>query len=166
MQKLKPVFIALLLAFAACDTSSSRSSSGPSSGTPAPQQSGPGKVGQRVESSNVALTVIRATKQDALGEYFKADAGKVYLVTEVLIEATQDKAPYNPLYFKVKDASGYEYTAAIPAMSDALKSGELSKGERVRGAVAFEIPMTARELVLSYEPMVVGDFKPIKVALD
>ena len=126
------------------------------------------KVGERAESAGLALTVSKVERKKDLDVISKAKAGNVFVVTDVLIESTaKDKAPYNPLYFKVKSADGYEYNAAITGLSNQLKSGDLATGDKVRGIVAFEVPEGAKGLVVSYEPLVIfGGYKPIKVALD
>ena len=126
------------------------------------------KVGERAESAGLALTISKVERKKDLDVISKAKAGNVFVVTDVLIESTaKDKAPYNPLYFKVKSADGYEYNAAITGLSNQLKSGDLATGDKVRGIVAFEVPEGAKGLVVSYEPLVIfGGYKPIKVALD
>jgi hypothetical protein len=71
------------------------------------------------------------------------------------------------LYFKVKDADGYEYNATLNSGDNALKSGDLAQGDKVRGIVAFEVPTGAAGLILSYEPLVIaGGYDPIRIALD
>ena len=126
-----------------------------------------GKSGERVEAGGIALTVVGVERLPSLNEFMKAGTGKTYLVVDVVIEATtRDKAPYNPFYFKVKDSEGFEATAGLGG-NDSLKSGELAKGEKVRGKVTFEIAEGARGLVLSYQPLVLlGGYEPIRVALE
>lgn len=126
------------------------------------------KVGERAESAGLALTVSKVERKKDLDVISKAKAGNVFVVADVLIENTaKDKAPYNTLYFKVKSGDGYEYNAAITALPNQLKSGDLTTGDKVRGIVAFEVPEGAKGLVVSYEPLVIlGGYKPIRVALD
>jgi hypothetical protein len=74
--------------------------------------------------------------------------------------------PYNPLYFVVKDANGYEYSESMSSLDPSLKSGDLNKGDQARGHLAFEVPENATNLVLSYEPMVLfGNYQPIHITL-
>lgn len=118
--------------------------------------------------NGIALTVVKTEKKDELSQFQKAKAGNTYIVAEVLIEnVSVDKAPYNPLYFKVKDGDGFEYNPEIVGGDQALKSGELPKGDKARGNVAFEVKKDAKGLVLSYKPIVLfsGD-EVIRVALD
>lgn len=126
-------------------------------------------IGDRVESAGIALTVVSVTKADQISTFLKPSSPeKEYLVIEVIIENTSrdQPAPYNPLYFKVKDADAYEYNTAILAPDPALQSGELAKGAKVRGKVAFEVPKTATGFVVSYQPLVIlGGYETIYVDL-
>jgi hypothetical protein len=136
--------------------------------TDAPVAPAVAKVGDRVEANGIAFTVVSMKKADKIGDFLKADAGNTYVIVEVLIENIDvDKAPYNPFYFKVKDADGFEYTAGITTDNQALKSGNLAKGEKARGVVAVEVKKDATGLVLEYKPLVLfsGD-EAIKVALE
>lgn len=129
---------------------------------------GPAKIGDRVDSGGVALTVMGVQRAADLGQFQKAKDGNAFVIAEVVLETTgRDEAPYNPLYFKVKDADGFEYNVALNIQDGALKSGKLASGEKVRGTVAFEVKENASGLVLSYEPLVIlGGYEPIKVALE
>jgi hypothetical protein len=129
---------------------------------------GPAKIGDRVDSGGVALTVMGVQRAADLGQFQKAKDGNEFVVAEVLLETTgRDEAPYNPLYFKVKDGDGFEYNVALNIQDGALKSGKLPSGEKVRGTVAFEVKQGASGLVLSYEPLVIlGGYEPIKVVLE
>jgi hypothetical protein len=126
------------------------------------------KVGQRIESAGIALTVNSAEQKENAGQFLQAKPGRVYLVTDVTLEnATRDTAPYNPLYFKVKDSDGFEYNGSLIGDDRSLKAGELATGEKARGTVAFDVPANAKELVLSYQPMVLfGGYQVLRVALD
>ncbi|HLY67923.1 MAG TPA: DUF4352 domain-containing protein, partial [Chloroflexota bacterium] len=110
------------------------------------------KVGETITSGGVGLTANSVNKTASLGQFLKASPGKIYAVVDVTIENTgRDKEPYNPLYFKAKDADGYEYNGSLIGDDKALKSGELAAGEKARGTVGFEIPDSAKGLVMSYQ---------------
>lgn len=111
-----------------------------------------GKVGERVESNGIALTVNSVSAVDNVSDVFKPKEGNIFLVVDVTIESVdKDAAAYNPLYFDVKDADGFEYSYNFTSPDPTLKSGELSPGEKARGNVAFEVPAGALGLVLSYK---------------
>ena len=141
--------------------------------TPTPAANAPtaaptraGAIGERIEQNGVALTVIKMEQKAEIDQFQKATTGNVFLVAEVLIENSGvAKAPYNPLYFTVKDGDGFEYNAALTAGEGALKSGELVRGDKARGVVAFEVKQTAKTLILSYKPLVFGAGDAIRIAL-
>jgi hypothetical protein len=109
-----------------------------------------GAVGDRIEAGGIALTVKQVKRLDSVNDYSKAEAGNEFLVVEVLTENVGlAAAPYNPMYFKLKDDQGYEYYATSSAPEPSLKSGELAKGESARGWIAVEIPKGAKGLVLT-----------------
>lgn len=126
------------------------------------------KVGDRVESAGIAITVNSVKRADAAGQFMKAKPGRTFVIADVTIESvSRDNAPYNPLYFKVKDADGREYTANIVGVDDSLKHGELPKGEKARGNISFDVPTEAKGLVLSYQPIVLfGGYQTIRVQID
>lgn len=123
-------------------------------------------VGDRVESGGIALTITEVTTSMG-ADFFKPDTGNVYLVASVLIEnVTRDETPYNPMYFGVKDSEAFEYKSTLWSPDPGLKSGNLPKGDKVRGNVAFEVPEGATGFVLTYEPIVIlGGYEPIRINL-
>lgn len=127
-----------------------------------------GKVGDRIEQGGIALTVVNVLKVASVSEFLQPEPGNTYLVVEVIIEniSRDDETPYNPLYFSVKDADGFQYNVTMLAPDPALSSGKLVKGDKVRGNVAFEVKETASGLVISYEPLVLlGGYETIRIEL-
>jgi len=133
------------------------------------QSNGAATVGQRVESGGIALTVEKVERRSELVRYQDVPTGREFLVAEVLIETTgHDEAPYNPLYFMVKNDEGVEHSASVVnPLPDSLKSGKLERGQKIRGTVVFEIEQGGTGLVLSYEPTGIGgEYKVIRVDLE
>lgn len=127
-----------------------------------------GKVGEPRTAAGVTVGVNAVTKVQQINQFLKPQTpGNVYLVVDVLIGNDRDQeTPYNPLYFKVKDNSGREYTNALLAPDPSLKFGNLAKGDIVRGNVAFEVPPDAKGFVLTYQPLVIlGGYQPIRIDL-
>lgn len=123
-------------------------------------------VGERVEKGGIALTVLSvATTTDIKG--LLVPLLDHFLVIEVLIETTtRDSAPYNYLYFKLKDDTGAETPVAMTAPAPNLSSGDLVQGDKVRGNIAFDVASSAKGFVLTYEPLVImGGYEPIRVDL-
>lgn len=123
-------------------------------------------VGDTIKNDKVALTVAKVDTTATIGQFQKAKDGNTFVIADVIVEAVADKQPYNPLYFKVKDADGREYNATISTADDSLKTGELTAGDKARGTVAFEVPSAASGLVLSYQPVVIGADAPLRVKLN
>jgi hypothetical protein len=138
--------------------------------TPEPPPATPAQsiaqIGDRVEAGGIALTINGASTVSTI-DFMTAAEGKTYLVVDALLEnVSRETAPYNPLYFSVKDADGFQHNSTLVAPDPSLKSGELPLGDRVRGNIAFEIPAGATGLVLTYEPLVIlGGYEPIRVSV-
>ena len=135
---------------------------------PEPKPVALAKIGQRTESGGIALTVNGVQRNSNAGQFLRAKPGRTYVIADVTIESvTRDNAPYNPLYFKVKDSEGMEYDAGLFGPDNSLKSGELTKGDKSRGSVAFDVPSDAKGLVLSYQPIVIfGGYQTIRIQLE
>lgn len=153
--------VGLAVAFAVFVPSPSIPSAGPS-------QVEPVNVRERTEAGGVALTVEKVDRRAKLGRYEKARPGHEFLVAEVVIETTsRDQAPYNVHYFSVKDANGFVHgPSATFALPEHLPSGTLARGEKVRGAVAFDVEQGAKGLVLRYQPAGYPAIPSLAVALD
>jgi hypothetical protein len=119
-------------------------------------------------SKGIALTVENVERRASLSRLQEAGTGRVYVVAEVVLETvSRDKAPYNFSYFKLADGRGAEFAHAMPTFSGALGYGDLARGGKVRGKVAFEVAEGASGLVLTYEPFGPwGGYEPIRIALD
>jgi hypothetical protein len=126
-----------------------------------------GKIGERVEASGIAITVKGISRANTLLDVMKPKSGNVFLIIDVLIEnvSRDEKAPYNPLYFKIKDSEGFEYDITFVSPDPSLSSGELIKGDKARGNIAIEIKANATGLILTYKPITFDDYTPISINL-
>lgn len=127
-----------------------------------------GKVGERREAGGIALTVMGVSQAATINDFMKAADGNTYLILDVLVENTgKEEAPYNPLYFTIKDTDGFQYQNSIIAPDPTLQSGTLPIGDKARGNVAFEVKDGAKGLVVTYEPLVIlGGYEPIRIAVE
>lgn len=111
-----------------------------------------GKVGDRTEGYGMALTVVTTSKTGEKLGFSQPKPDHIFLVAEVVIESiANDDASYNPLFFRVRDSDGFEYRAQAVGPEPGLRSGKMSRGEKVRGNVAFEVKNTATGLTLIME---------------
>lgn len=174
MKKIHLLIFVLIVAVLACGSSTStpgapRATSAPGATAVPAATAAPialGQVGDRIESNGIALTVNSVSATDNVNDVFKPKEGNIFLVADVTIESVdKDPANYNPLYFKVKDADGFEYSYAFTSPDPSLKSGELSPGDKARGNVAFEVPTGATGLVLSYKAIDFSGDEAIEVEL-
>lgn len=134
---------------------------------PSPLDFPQNKLGTPAESAGVTLTVLSVQKVKSLSG-MSAKKGYTYLDLEVEISNSgrDDPSPYNPLYFKIRDNQGYEYSTSFISVEPALKSGKLARGEKVKGHVTFEIPENAAGLLALYEPEVLfGGYRIIRIDL-
>jgi hypothetical protein len=98
------------------------------------------------------LTVVSIEKQASLSEYQTAPSGKVYLVANITIENTADRAkPYNIYDFRLQ-TSGGQVLDPSGFGSNELGSGDLVQGGKVTGKVAFEVPIETAAQYIIYKP--------------
>lgn len=114
----------------------------------------------------IYLQVWTMDFQDKVG-YMRASNGSTFLLVGVRIDNYgRSSAPYNPLYFSLKDSDGFEYNTTIYTGSRGLSSGDIAKDEFVNGIIAFEVPKKATGLTLSYEPLVIaGGYDKLSIML-
>ena len=99
---------------------------------------------ETVEAGKNSYTVneIRDPAPPGLGG---VAVGKRLVAVDITQVGLVDEAPYNRLYFSVQDSDGYvyDYSFARADIEPNLRSGELAKGQKVRGWVTFELPESA-----------------------
>jgi hypothetical protein len=136
-----------------------------SAATTAPEDDGPivGKVGtalplQWTEGGKVSATgsvTVNSAKRVAefKGDYTTDTPKKgVYLVVDISYALETGSTDYNPYDWSVRDAEGHEYREAFVTQDDAnepLHSGTLTKGQKARGVIYFDIPKGAVTLEYS-----------------
>jgi hypothetical protein len=124
-------------------------------------------VGQRVEAAGVALTFNQVTAGTRL-QRTRAAKGRIFVDLLVTIQnLSHPDTPYNPFYFKAKDALGYEYVPVVIAHDSLLHPGSLGNGQKVSGHVFFEVPEGTEWLVVSYLPQVlVENYEEILLGIE
>jgi hypothetical protein len=127
-----------------------------------------GKIDERIVQDGVAYTVSEVAQTQELGPYSKAGEGEVFETLLLTIENVEQDKPvsYNLFYASLRDVDGYHYSAEILGDSQQLKSGELPKGDTIKGSVAFRIPADAKGLVFEYKVLSFDATPPLSIALD
>lgn len=125
-----------------------------------------GCVGLLVLGGGLELTVL-AVENPPAPEFLPTKPGNVYLAVQARVRnVDREEAPYNPVYFRVKDGSAFEYSATLSVKDPAFLFGTLARGQSAAGWVTFEVPAGARGFVLTYEPLVIlGGYEPLRVDL-
>lgn len=124
-------------------------------------------VGEVVEAGGVSL-VVNSLTAAATSDILAPAEGNFYLILDATITnvSRDDGAAYSPLYFSVKDSDGFEYEYAFVYFEPAIHAGNMPLSDKVRGNVAFEIPLTTKDLTLTYDPIVIGGgYEQIRVKL-
>lgn len=126
-----------------------------------------GKVGERVQSGGMAVTLNSVDLSTRISDLWTPEEGNIFVVLDVTVESVdREDGPYNPLYFKLKDQDGFEYTSNLLAPDPSLSAGNLAPGDRARGNIAFEVKLGAQQLVMSFEPLVLfGGYQTIRFAV-
>jgi len=123
----------------------------PAQPKPSPPAIARGKVGQRVEAPEIAMTVLTVSNEPRFKELFTPGPSEKFVDVEVLIEnATQRGFAYYSNQFTLADDKGRHYTStALGAGQPALGWGTVVPGDKARGHLAFVVPRDATGLTLT-----------------
>ena len=127
-----------------------------------------GKVGQRVDSAGLGVTVVTVSNQPQHGELFKPAAGQKFIDVELLIENnTARQFDYYSSQIEVRDDRDRTYAARqLGAADPALGWGHIVPGEKVRGHLAFVVPADAKGLTLAMAgPTAPADAPAVRIEL-
>lgn len=128
-----------------------------------------GKVGQRVASAGLAITVVGVTNEPRYKEVTAPPASQKFVGVEVLIENIGDQGhQYFSTSFKIKDPQDRTYASGGLGVGEPpLDWGTIVQGEKVRGHIAFVVPKDATGLTLAYMPPGGGPagYRPIHIEL-
>ena len=98
------------------------------------------------------LTVVSIEKLASLSDYQTAPSGKVYLVANITIENTSDRAkPYNIFDFRLQTGGGQVLDPSVFGNNE-LGSGDLVQGGKATGKVTFEAPIETAAQYIIYKP--------------
>jgi len=120
-------------------------------------QVGESSVGKQAVADGIAVTIVSVKAMPAIG-VMKPKDKMTLLDVEVLIEnvGKEIDVAYIPDDFKIKDEQFWQYPTRMFMVDPSLKSGNLIKGDKVRGHITFEVPATAKKFIIYYDPNFMG----------
>ena len=124
-------------------------------------------VGDIVKVGDIQL-VINEVKEIPGTEFFKPEAGNRFVIIDVTMEkvGTADHAASSIMEFTLKDDSGQEYSesfSAEAASGGKAPGGTIIPGDKLRGQIGYEIPISAKGFVLTYSN---GFFDAVRAQFD
>ena len=106
-------------------------------------------VGETVETSNLKISFISAEEYESDSEFMQPEEGNVYYKMEFEFENISDSDEYVSEYDFTCYADGYDMEQKYFDWMDL--DATLSAGKKTKGAVFFEVPADAKEIMLEYE---------------
>ncbi len=125
--------------------------------SPAPDEIKPdpkhvtGLLGQPIHLNDVDLLIASAdVNYKPASKQLHPRSGYRFVVTDALYQNTgPDSIIYGPIDWTLTDGQGVSYAGSSSDREPALRPGELGPNGKVRGLVAFEVPTTARGLIVT-----------------
>lgn len=101
----------------------------------------------------VKLTVTAVEYKTSMSEFETADAGKTYVVADVIMENTSDRTkPYNSFNFRMQTAGGQVLDSTYATTTTPLNSGDIVSGGKAQGQVVFEVPVEEGHQYIIWKP--------------
>ena len=113
------------------------------------------KIGEKVAVQGMTVTVTEVRDPAPPTQVSKPKEGNHFVAVDMTIENTDTKpTSYNALYATVKDSEGRQYQNTFTdVVNPALSAGNNSPGDKIRGWVVFEVPVSAKLATFKYEPL-------------
>ena len=113
-------------------------------------------VGDIVKLGGLQVT-LNEVKEVPGTNFFTPEDGKYFLVVDMTFEniGNKDEVISSMLNFKLKDSTGQAYSISISATvasEGKAPDGTIPPGDKLRGQIGYELPLTAKGLVLTFEP--------------
>jgi hypothetical protein len=100
---------------------------------------------------------VEGSKDCPMERPFLPAPGSVKVGIEVVLEGTAaHEVPINPFYASLHTPDGAVRAATLAGCEPSLPSVRVTRGQKVRGYVTFELPVTTRAFELRYAPLVIG----------
>jgi hypothetical protein len=114
-----------------------------------------GLVGDTITQAPYSITLTKVEKNSYFDDLQQAEAGKIYLSVEIIVQSGADTGvSANPAFCRLSDASGYSYDPTYGGKQPLLAAvNDLPKGDRTRGWVTFLVPENVKGLFFTYKPL-------------
>lgn len=112
------------------------------------------KVGDIVKVGDIQI-ILNEVKEIPAKDFFKPADGNKFIIIDVTMEnlGTSDHATSSIMEFTLKDDTGQEYTESFTAEGASggkSPNGTIVPGDKLRGQIGYEIPISAKGFVLTY----------------
>jgi hypothetical protein len=128
-----------------------------------------GRVGERVESAGIAITVVQVVNEPdpEVASILDLRDDQKYLAMEVILENNSgDSIFYTSATFKLRDKDDFEYSQVpLSYRFPELDFGTLANREKVRGYVDYVLPKDTAGLRLIYQNGGVAGYQTIYIDL-
>lgn len=121
--------------------------------TPAPTTISPEELAKRsAESDGYAMKALAVQDPAAPIDGYTIDGESrlVAVQVELSVSTAEEKMAVDTTYATVTDESQIDYTAVSQAIKDELAIGEIGKGEKATGWIAFSVPKDAKLKSITY----------------
>ena len=125
------------------------------------------KVGDIVKVGDIQI-VINEVKEIPATDLFKPADGNKFIIIDVTMEniGSSDHAASSLMEFTLKDDTGQQYSESISAdtvSGGKSPNGSIIPGDKLRGQIGYEIPISAKGFVLTYTN---GLFNAVRAQFD
>jgi hypothetical protein len=108
-------------------------------------------LGDVYEQYNYSLTASAIEDPTTPGMFYDAREGYKLIAVEIIVgNVSGETLSVNPLYTTLVDNNGYVYDVELAGRSGQIDTVSLGQGEKVKGWVAFEIPVDATPASIKY----------------
>lgn len=104
-------------------------------------------LGTKIDAQGVAYTV-NSFRTSTGSDFFKPKQGHIYYMIDIEVENNSDKTvPISSMImFSLLDGEGYKQKIAIAPDAKGSVDGEVLPGKKLRGEIAYEVPIDAKGL--------------------
>jgi len=126
-----------------------------------------GKIGDKIEKSDISVSVTSFEEGISFGEYV-AKEGNKFIGIEIEVQCHLDECEVSLLFARIQDANKNVFF--VPVYIGKLTFGEkknhITKGEIAKGWVAYEVPETSDSLLFIYEDFRSPDTERVLISLE